>query len=409
VFLELRIAWRNVWRNPRRTALTVAATVFAVVLVMFSVAMGAGTHGKMIEDSVRVNSGHVQITGPGYLEKRTLEQYVVYDQALALKIERTPGVIGQAPRVVSFGLLSRGNATRGIAVLGVDPLREPSVTTLPGRVLAGRFLAPGGVREIVLGERLASVVSAQIGDEVLLYSVAYSLENAYDLFRVVGIMKLPEADLDRSLAAISLAEAQRFFVYGDRVSEVAVLVDDPDHVDEVAAALREAVAGRDAEVHTWRDSMPELEQIIFLDDAGLYILLAILVIVVAFGILNTILMAVLERKRELGVVLALGLRPAALFRIVYLESLMLAAVGLVMGLAIAFPLVIWLEGHPVPLTGENAAAMELFGVTPEMTWKLKPKNPIGSSLTVLGVALLAALYPAVKASRGRPADALRSL
>ena len=165
----------------------------------------------------------------------------------------------------------------------------------------------------------------------------------------------------------------------------------------------------DAEVHTWRESMPQLEQFIVLDDAGMYVMLVILVVVVAFGILNTILMAVLERQREFGVVLALGLRPAAIFRIVYLESLMLAVVGLAIGLSIALPLILYFQANPVPLTGEAADAMELFGIEPQMTWKLKPLNPLGSIATILGVAILAALYPAIKASRGRPVDALRSL
>jgi ABC-type lipoprotein release transport system permease subunit len=409
VTLELRIAWRNVWRNPRRTALTVAATVFAVVLVMFAVAMGAGTHEKMIEDTVRVNSGHLQVTGRDYVEKRTLEQFVVYDAALAARLERTPGVVGHAPRLVSFGLVSRDSSTRGVAVLGVDPARERTVTTLPDRVRKGVFFNADGRREIVLGERLAKILSAEIGDEVLLYSVAYSLETAYDLFRVVGIAKLPGANMERSLAVVSLRDAQEFFVYGDRVSEVAILAADSDAVDPVATALRAAVSGQDVEVHTWRETMPELEQLIFLDDASMYVMLAILVVVVAFGILNTILMAVLERKRELGVVLALGLRPAAIFRIVYLESLMLAALGLAIGLAIALPLVLWLQANPVEITGEGVQAMELFGMEPEMTWKLKPLNPIGSALTILGVAVAAALYPALKASRGRSVDALRSL
>ena len=407
--LELRIAWRNVWRHPRRTALTVAATVFAVVLVMFAVAMGAGTHEKMIEDSVRVNSGHLQVTGRDYVEKRTLEQFVVYDAALAQRLERAPGVVGHAPRLVSFGLVSRDAATRGVAVLGVDPERERTVTTLPDRVRRGAFFSADATREIVLGERLAEILSADVGDEVLLYSIAYSLETAYELFRVVGIAKLPSASMERSLAVISLRDAQEFFVYGDRVSEVAVLAADSDAVEPVVTALRAAVGGPDVEVHTWRDTMPELEQFIFLDDASMYIMLAILVVVVAFGILNTILMAVLERKRELGVVLALGLRPAAIFRIVYLESLLLAAVGLVIGLALAIPLVLWLQANPIEITGEGVQAMELFGMEPEMTWKLKPLNPIGSVLTILGVAIAAALYPALKASRGRPVDALRSL
>jgi putative ABC transport system permease protein len=407
VGLEIRMAWRNVWRNPRRTGLTLAATVFAVVLVLFSVAMGAGTHEKMIEDSVRVNAGHIQVTGPDYLSKHTLEQFLVWSPQLAARLDALPGVLGLAPRVVSYGLLSLDSATRGVAVLGVDPAREPRVTTLASRLRGGRFLRSG--REIVLGQRLADVLSAQLGDQVLLYSVAYSLETAYDLFRVVGIVKLPEANMDRSLALIPLREAQAFFVYGQRVSELAVRVRDDDAVPRVAGELRAALAGSDAEVHTWRETMPELQQLVLLDDAGMYMLLVVLVVVVAFGILNTILMAVLERRREFGVVLALGLRPGAIFRIVYLESLMLAGLGLVLGLAVGLPLVLWFQGHPVALSGTSGQAVELFGMEPQITWKLKPLNPIGSSLTILGVAVAAALYPAFKASRGRPVDALRSL
>jgi ABC-type lipoprotein release transport system permease subunit len=407
--LELYMAWRNVWRNPRRTGLTVAATVFAVVLVMIAVAMGAGTHEKMIEDSVRVNAGHVQVSGVDYLEKQTLEQFLRYDDALAERLAVAEGVRGVAPRIVSFGLLSQNSATRGVAVIGVDPEREGSVTTLPTRVREGRFLEAGGTREILLGGRLAKILSAGIGDEVLLYSVAYSLETAYELFRVVGIMKLPEAEMDRSLAVISLRSAQEFFVYADRVSEVAILAGDSDAVPALAGSVRVALGEQTGEVHTWRESMPELEQFIVLDDAGMYVMLAILVVVVAFGILNTILMAVFERRREFGVVLALGLRPRAIFRIVYLESLMLALVGLAIGLSVALPLILYLQSNPVALGGEAAGAMELFGIEAQITWKLKPLNPLGSIVTILGVAILAALYPAIKASRGRPVDALRSL
>lgn len=407
--LELRMAWRNVWRNPRRTALTVAATVFAVVLVMVAVAMGAGTHEKMIEDSVRVNAGHVQVSGPGYRAKRTLEQYLPFDEQTAQRLFAAEGAVGVAPRITSFGLLSQAGATRGVAVVGVDPLREGSVTTLPGRVREGRFLETEGVREVVLGGRLARVLSAGVGDEVLLYSVAYSMESAYELFRVVGILSLPEATMDRTLAVITLRDAQEFFVYGDRVSEVAILAGDSDAVPALAGAVQRAIGEGSAEVHTWRESMPELEQLILLDDAGMYVMLAILVVVVGFGILNTILMAVLERKREFGVVLALGLKPRAIFTIVYLESLLLALVGLAIGLAIALPLILYLQAHPIPLTGAAVEAMALFGIEPEATWKLKPLNPLGSILTILGVAIVAALYPAAKASRARPVEALRSL
>lgn len=411
--LELRMAWRNVWRNPRRTGLTIAATVFAVFLVVFFVAMGAGLHEKMIEDSVRVHSGHLTVTGEGYLENKTLEYGLRWGDSLLEALESDPAVTGIAPRVTGFGLLSKSAKAQGVMVMGVDPAREGTVSTLPERIQQGRFLTGETTRGIVLGSRLAGNLGAMPGDELLLYSVAYSLEMAYELFTVVGVMRLPEPALDRRLAAIRLTDAQEFFVYGDLVTEVALLTSSAEAAGPLAQRLRDELPQpqtRPLAVHTWNEVLPELEQLILLDDSQMYITLAILVIVVAFGILNTILMAVLERTRELGVMLALGFRPAAIFRLIYLESLMLAAVGLGIGLALAIPAVFWFEAHPVWIESESMAGMvEMFGMEPVMTWKFKITNPIGSAATILGIASLAALYPAWKASRARPVDALRAI
>lgn len=408
--LELRLAWRNVWRNRRRTGLTLAATVFAVVLVVFFVAMAAGLHEKMIEDAVRLQSGHVAAAGRGYFEERSLDHFVDLDPTLVRELDQAEGVRGWAPRVVAFGLLSLETDARGVGVLGVDPEREASVTTLAERIKRGHFVSNDVPFGIVLGQRLADNLGADLGDELLLFSQAYSLETAYDLFTVVGIMKLPDINMDRSLALISLKDAQAFFAYEGRASEVAVLARDAAAAPAVAASLRATLDGGAAvDVRTWDKLMPELVQFIFIDDASMYILLVILIVVVGFGILNTILMSVLERTRELGVLLALGLRPAAVFRLVYVESLLLASVGLLIGLAIGIPLVLWFQAHPIPLGGDLAQATELFGMEPVMTWKLKPLNPIGSCITILGVAALAAFYPALKAARGRPVDALRSI
>jgi len=410
--LEGRLAWRNVWRNSRRTALTVAATVFAVFLVVVFVAMAAGVHGKMIEDSVRMHSGHLEVSGKGYLENRTLDQYVRLRPQLVTALDAQHELVGWAPRIDGFALASKGNATQGVMVLGLDRQREVTVSSLMSRVEKGEFLPAGVKRGIVLGGRLARNLGARLGDQVLLYSVAYSQEMAYELFTVTGLLKLPEPELDRRLSVISLRDAQDFFVYGNRVSEIALLAASADGLPALRERILRALP-RDpeapVEVHLWNEVMPELEQFIFLDDAGMYIMLVILVVVVAFGILNTLLMSVLERTRELGVLLALGLRPAAIFRVVYLESLLLAVVGLGIGLALALPTVLYMQGHPIPLAGDMAQATSWLGIEPVMTFKLKPLNPLGSVVTILGVAVVAALYPALKASRARPVDALRSL
>jgi putative ABC transport system permease protein len=409
--LEWRLAWRNVWRNPRRTGLTVAATVFAVALLVMASALSTGMWDKIIDDTVGMASGHVTLTGPNYLEDRTLEQFTYLDATLQARLEENPAVAGFAPRVNAFGLLSQGDVTRGVMVMGLDPQRESSVSTLPGRVRSGRFLEAKGSKEIVLGERLAHVLGVGVGDELLLYSVAYSLESAYDLFRVVGLMRLPNPDLDRGLALISLADAQAFFVYGDRLSEIAIRAQDAGASSSLAEELGLSLDPKRVEAHPWQEVMPDLAQSVVLDKAGMYGMIGILVVVVSFGIFNTILMAVLERKREFGVVLALGLRPRAIFRIVYIESILLAGVGLVLGLLVAIPLALYLQTHPISLANneEMVAAFEMVGAEPLLSAKLVASNPLFSGLTILVVALVAALYPALRASRGKPVDVLRSI
>ncbi len=410
--LIVRLAWRNIGRNRRRTALTVGAAVFAVVLVVHTIAITAGVHEKMIDDTVRLHSGHLQVTGAGYLSDRTLERFLRWRPALAAAIDATPGVTGAAPRLNGFALLSNGPASQGAVLLGVDPARESAVSTLPERTRRGGFLPRTSARPIVLGERLAARLRVEVGDELLVYTLAYTLENAYELFTVSGVLRLPDATLDRTLALISLPDAQALFAYGDRVSEVALVVDDPSRVEPARAALAASLAPLSSEpldVNPWNEVMPELAQMIVLDDVQNSMTLAILVVVVAFGLLNTILMSVLERQRELGVMLALGSPPSALFRLVYVESLLLSALGLAIGLALALPAVAYLEHHPIPLSGAAAEASELFGFDPVVTWRLTLWNPLGSTLLMTALALLAALYPAAKAAAARPVDALRSL
>jgi putative ABC transport system permease protein len=415
VGIESRLAWRNVWRNPRRTALSVAATVFAVFLVVLTVGMADGVHEKMIEDAVRLASGHVSISGKDYHQRMTLEQFVPWDGRVEKAIERVDGVRAWAPRISSFALISLGDRSQGGMVLGVDPKRERDVTTYAKKINHGNFLADTpapGRREVVLGRRLAKHLGAEPGDEVLLYGIAYSLETAYELFTVVGTMALPDARLERNLAIIHIDDASAFYVYEERISEIAILATGADESGSLLTALQGALAGPladELELQTYEEIMPELVQLILIDDAGMYVTLVILVVVVGFGILNTILMAILERTRELGIVLALGLKPTALFRMVYLESMLLAGVGLSIGLLLAVPLLGYLHGTEFPISGDLAKSTEIFGMEPVMTFRLTALNPIGSTLTIIFVAAIAALYPALKASRARPVDALRGL
>ncbi len=410
--IVLRLAWRNVWRNVRRTGLTIAATVFAVFLVVVFIAMGDGIHSKMVEDSVRIQSGHVQLAGAGYLENRTLEYGMRWTPELEAAVSKVEAVEAWAPRVTSAALLSVDDASHGVLLIGLDPAREVGLSTLAERVTEGTFLPDDVPNGIVLGEQLAKNLAAEIGDEVLVFSMAYTLQNAYELFTLTGTMKLPDPALERSFAVVELASLQTFLEFGDRVTEVALLAESAADVPDIEASLATLdLAAAGLEVNAWDDVMPDLAQFIVIDDAGMYVLLIILIVIVGFGILNTILMSVMERQRELGAMLALGLRPLRIFQMIYAESLFMAAIGLVIGLALALPTV-WILGlNPIPIPGgeEMAAAAALVGMEPVIVFELRDSTLPGAALTIAIVAALAALYPAIKASRARPVDALRSL
>ena len=406
-----RMAFRNVGRNKRRTALTVAAAVFAVVLVVHMISLTTGLHERMIEDNVRMHTGHLQLTGAGYLEDRTLERFVEWTPELAAALDATSGVRAAAPRVNGFALLSNGSASQGVALLGVDPAREGGVSTWPARVARGEFLG-GGAREILLGERLAEALGVDLGGEVLVYTVAYTLENAYELFTVRGVIRAPDATLDRSLALISLADAQALFVYEGRVSEVALLAEDADRLTETRAAVVAQAAAHSREpldVNPWPIVMPDLAQLLAIDNVQNYSMLGILVVVVGFVLLLTILMSVLERQRELGVLLALGMAPRTIFGLVYAESLLLSGLGLALGLALALPAAAIMARHPIRIGGAAAEMSAQFGMEPVIVWQLDGWNPLITVALMVALACLAALYPAAKAASARPVDALRSL
>ncbi len=408
--LEVSLAWRNVRRQPRRALLTAGAVTFATFLIVVHVALNDGNHAKIVEDTVRIHSGHVALSGTGFRKERTLEHFLHLGPEFEAALTALPGVQGVAPRVLAFGLLSGSSTTQPAAVLGVDPVREGAVSTLPGRVNHGSFLTDDNDHQIVLGERLAERLGVELGGEVLLYSMAYSLEMAYELFRVTGLVSLPDADLERALAVIGLQDAQAFFVYDDRVNEVAILGSGADTAPALFQGVEAVVSAHakdSIEIHLWKEIDPQLVEFLSFDNFGMVLMLAVLVVVVAFGILNTIWMSVLERRRELGVLLALGLSRAKVLRMVILESLTLGALGVALGLALSIPLVLWLEGNPIEMGGEVQRTMEFLGAEPVWSWRLNAENPLWASAVLIAVATLASLPPAWTASRSRPVEALR--
>ncbi|MDP6124786.1 MAG: hypothetical protein QGH20_03420, partial [Candidatus Latescibacteria bacterium] len=296
-----------------------------------------------------------------------------------------------APRVVADGLVSTEEATKGIRLLGIDPQKESSVTTLKNRVIEGDWLET--VSEgAVLGKGLKEALDARIGD-----SLVVMVQGRYGgltgaLIPVVGILRTGWPEIDRTTLFVRLEQAQTMLNLDDAILEIALRTTDLRKVPAVVIWLNQNLSSR-WETHTWSELLPEIEQMIRFDRVGGQIFIAILLLVVLFGALNTVLMSVVERARELRMMLAVGMTPGSLGRMVAIETGIMLLIGMVLGHIIAAPINLYLAANPIYFTGETAAMIEEIGwepmVTSQYTWLL-----VGSStLMMAAIGLVVVLWP----------------
>ena len=403
------LAWRNIWRHRRRTWLTVGAMVFCNVLLVFLVSLQLGSYQMMIDGSLAAYTGHIQVQRRGYHDDQHIYQSVPAVIELASSLRSVPGVGEVAARAEAFALASSAQRSFGILLTGVQPGYEPAVSTFPGKVREGRYLQADDAREIVIGALLAQNLKAGVGDELTFIGSGRDGSFAAAVATVVGILDTGLEEVDRSMAQIPLGWFQQVFAMGDAGHSVVIRVPSLEQVGDTAAGLRAALAGRnELVVLDWESLMPGLRQAITSDMASAWFTYGVLVLLVAFSVLNTQLMSVLERTREFGVMLALGMRPAQLARLVGMETLMLAALGLGLGVAGGGLLAAYLSyaGFVYPGVEEMMARFMLGGrIYPQ----LSPVSLLAGPLTVFLGALLAALYPALRLFRLQPVAAMRAL
>ncbi len=407
--LLARMAWRNLWRNPQRSLLSLAAIAFGVTLLVFSVGLQIGGYEQMIGNTVRLLTGLAQVQRPGYLDAPRLRLDIPAARDLRARLEAglrelAPGVV-VAPRAQSFVLLSSERRSLGALLVGVDPRAEARLSSLPGTVHRGRYLRTG--EEVVLGAALARNLGLAPGDEVTVLGSARDGSVVATVLTVVGVFESGARELDRSLAQMPLATFQDLFAMPDRVHALVLGEAPLDALPELVRRTR-ALLPPDPPlaVLTWEHIEPGVKQAIEMDFASGWLMYLILVLVITFSILNTFLMAVLERRREFGVLLALGFRHGRLLRLVLWEAALLTALGVLLGMALGAALVAYFAVHGITFEGMEVYA-EQFNLPPYLTPKLTPFVLFSGPAVVLAVTLLAALYPASRVRAVDPAETTR--
>lgn len=388
----LTLAWRNLWRNRRRTLITAASVFIAVVLSLAMRSMQVGSYDKMVRDVVENYTGYLQVHARGYWDDKTIEHTFVADSALMRTVRETDGVTGVVPRLESFALASAGVRTRGVQVVGVAPRRETALTGLRDRIVQGSYVGPGDSAAVVSGG-LADYLRLSVGDTIVLLGQGYRGVSAAAKFAIAGIVDLPSPELDDRMVYLPLGIAQYMYAAPDRLTSLALDIRDYRDASLIAARLRESLDSDRYEVMVWSEMLTQLVQQIRADNAGGIIMIGILYMIIAFGIFGTVTMMTAERRREFGVVLAVGMQRRDLAVMLFVETVFIAILGVVAGMIASVPLLAYFVANPIQFTGDLATTMREFGVEPVLPWSMEPSIFINNGMVVLIVALLCSLYP----------------
>jgi len=407
------LAWRNLWRNRRRTWLTAGAITFSTVLLVGWIPIQFGTYDIMINASLSVFPGHAQIQRPGYQDKPKIRNAIDNAEQLAQSLRASHNELyqGIAVRGQAFALLSSGSRSYGAQVVGVQPQFEGKTSSIPGVVKQGHYLSGIDAQEMVIGSALARNLKIKVGDEVTLLSGGKDGSVAAAILTVEGIFDSGSKEIDRYFAEIPLHTFQDIFSMGHSAHSVVVVSKSLEQQAQLLTALKSAISDRDdVVVLGWEQLLPGMKEAIQVDKTSGFIFYAILIAIVVFSILNTFLMSVLERTRELGLMLALGARPTRIALLMILESTMLTLLGLVIGMAIGTALVYWahVAGVHYPGVEEITEQFNLPNIS-RIYPQMKLINFLLGPVSIFVFTNLAAWIPILRVRKLEPVEAMRTI
>ena len=382
--------------------------VFSNVLLIFMISLQFGMYRMMIDNTLQAFTGHMQVQAEGYKDDQKIRQTVPDVRNLADTLRQELDSDTVAARGSNFVLASSEDRTYGIAVFGVEPAYEPKVSSLPGLIRDGRYLDDIDAEEIVIGSILARNLRVSVGDELTLLGSGKDGSFAAAVVVVVGIFETGVSDFDRNITEMPLGLFQDIFYMDGEGHQVVVNAQQLSDAPLLQSRVEMLVpSGQGLVVHDWDALQPGLKQAIQADMSSAFFMYGILVILVAFSVLNTQLMSVLERTHEFGIVMALGLKPGRLGRLILLETTMMGLIGVALGALIGGAITLWLGNHGFAYPGMDEMAAR-FNLPDRMYPRVTFVSLLAGPAVVMLFSLIATLYPALRLHRLHPVEAMRA-
>jgi ABC-type lipoprotein release transport system permease subunit len=408
-----KMAWRNLWRRKRRTLITAGSVGFGFLLAYTFTAMGDYIYTNMIDTSAKMGFGHVTVEPAGYNDSPALDKRLGNARVIRERTLKIPNVRDAIVRITGQAMFASASKNIGGIFMAIDPSDESAEwNVFIGSMVEGKvFKGPGG-RGIVVGKKMAEKLNLGIGKKVVYTTTDVTGELVSEMARVTGIFKTGVDEVDGSVALLPIDSVRAVLGYsGGEATMVSIFINDQRRSEKVRDAVKAATAGHSAEALTWSETQPDMAGYVTIDKGFNYLFQLLVGLMIAAGILNTMLMSVLERTREFGIMMAIGMSPGKLFRLVIIESFYIGVIGLLIGIAVTIPAHYYLATVGIDLGTYIEQGADISGVLLDPVLKIRFywESAAVILFVVFVLTLSAGLYPAYRAGRVPPVESLKTM
>lgn len=386
-----KLIWRNLWRNSRRTLITMVSIAFAVMFAILMQSLQDGVFNNLIKNVVNYYSGYLQVHQKGYWDEQILDNSFTGDTTLLTQLQKNKAVTEVVPRLETFVLASNKNITKGCMLVGTDTEKENNLTQLKNKLIKGAYFE-NEEEAVLLSEGLAKRLQLDVNDTIVLYGQGYQEVMAAGKYKIKGLLHLASPEMNDSFVYLPLKACQHFLSADDRYTTISLGITNPDALEPLKKEISQSISAA-YEVMTWQELMPDIANHIKADGFTFYIFSGILYLIIGFGLFGTVMMMTVERKFEFGMLLAIGMKKSQLKRILLSETILIAFCGVLLGMALSFPLVYYLQENPLRLTGDLAKSYEQFGFEAIFPTEINATIFMTQSLIVLVMTIAIGLYP----------------
>lgn len=402
------VSWRNVWRNKLRSGIVLTAIALGIFAGVFSMAFMRGMANQRLESAIMTEISHIQIHTPEFVDVNDIEHYFTGSDEMMNEISKVEGVKSASKRLIVNAIINSAEKGSGVKLVGVVPDKESKVTNLHEKMVDGTYL--GDVKRgksIIIGKKLAEKLGVETGSKLVVGTLDIEGQPMYYQFKVAGIFQTSSTPFDEGTSFVRFSDLKEITGVPNEAShEIAILLNNRDITKSVQTELQDMYPNKD--VKEWKEIMPELSYLTESMDFYMYIFILIILLALGFGIVNTMLMVVLERIKELGMLMAVGMNKIRVFKMILLETVFLCLTGGVLGIIIGSASSLYFKHQGLDLSGLYGEGLSAIGYDSVIYTVLTPDMIITVVILVFITGILASIYPAIKALKLKPADAIRT-